>query len=242
MENAPHIMLVGRNIPSDIQERFLKWQDEVYSPLYIKNVGYNGIDRYQRIKKSLAYPDSVTIYHGKNRNMIEETKKNPTRADLQKDMDATFYRIEWVWHDAYVLTDSFRDDSSSREATIVENAPVIHLEGYGVPTAEQQRYDQWFMRWASRVYIPILMKTPGLKAYNCFKLSDFSLRWPSHKYLEAEIPPYISILYFENMEAFQNYSESPEYAAFKRNIELEFPGTLSTIWNVEYQLVKSWRK
>jgi hypothetical protein len=242
MENAPHIVISGRNLPSDIQERFLKWQDEVYSPLYIKNAGFSGIDRYQMIKKSLLYPGSITIYHGKNRKTIEENKKNPTRIDLQKDIDTTFYRVEWVWHDAYVLTNSFRNDASSREATIVENAPVIHLEGYGAPTAEQQRYDQWFMRWASPVYIPILMKSPGLKAYNCFKLSDFSIRWPDRKYLEAEIPLYISIQYFENMEAFQSYSESLEYAAFKRNMELEFLGTLSTIWNVEYQLVKSLRK
>ncbi len=242
MENRPHISIAGWNIPSDIEDRYLKWYDEVYAPTYVKFLGAAGIERYQIIEKTLEYPGTVGIYHRQNRNAVEESKKNPAREAMQKDRQATFYRVEWVWHDCYVLIGSFRNDSSSRESTFVENAPVIHIEGYRVPPAEQGKYDQWFMRWASRVYIPILMKSPGLKAYNCFSLSDISMRWPGRKYLEVEIPPYVSILYFENLESFATYEASLEYASLKRVMELEFPDTVSTIWHVHYQLVKSWRK
>lgn len=242
MENRPHVVLVGRNAPSDIEDRFLKWYDEVYCPVYIKMPGYTGIDRYQIVKKSVEYPRSVAIHQYKNRNAIEELRKNPIRVDMQKSHDATFYGVEWVWHDVYALIGSFKNDPSPREATIVENAPVIQIEGYRVPSAEQGRYDQWFMRWASRVCIPVLMKSPGLKAINCFKLLDLSMRWPGRTYSQGEIPSYVSILYFENLESLENCEGSPECASFKRIMELEFPGSLNTIWNVQYELRKSWRK
>jgi len=32
MENAPVTSIIGRNVPSDIKDRFNKWQDEVYHP------------------------------------------------------------------------------------------------------------------------------------------------------------------------------------------------------------------
>lgn len=68
------------------------------------------------------------------------------------------------------------------------------------------------------------------------------MRWPDRQYLPAETPSYLSILYFENLVSFENYHASPEYAALKRVMELEFPGAVSTIWNVEYELKKSFRK
>jgi hypothetical protein len=242
MENAPHIIISGRNIPPDIGEKYLKWYDEVYAPLYMRIPGLNGIDRYNIVKKTLEYPDTISIYHHENRDTLAEHNKNQVRVDLVKDMQTTFYRIELSWHEVYVLNRSFKKDPSTREDTIIENAPIIHIEGYRLPAAERRKYDQWFMKWASRIYIPLLMKIPGLKAYNCFKLSDFSVRWSGFNYVETEIPPYVSIIYFENMPSYQNFAESLEYAAFKRNMEIEFPGSLSAVWSVQYQLMKSWRK
>ncbi|MFH0847467.1 MAG: hypothetical protein V1894_05390 [Chloroflexota bacterium] len=242
MENRPHISINGRIIPSDIEDKFLKWYDEVYCPTYIKIPGNDGIDTYRIVKRSLEYPDLISIFHRRNRKAAEEYTTNPTRIAIQKDYNATFYRVQYIWHDLYALVGSFRNDSSSSDSSIVDNAPIIHLEGFKVPATEQGRYDQWFMKWASRVYIPILMKSPGLKAYNCFKASDLSIRTPWLKYLEVEIPAYVSILYFENMQSFENYEASLEYASFKRHMEVELPSSMSTIWNVQYQLRKSWRK
>lgn len=242
MELSPHIVVSSQNVPPDIKEKFYKWYDEVYASLYLKIPGVNALDRYEIIKKNIEYPENIAIYHHENRNTLVEFARNETRLDLAKDMQTTFYRVERSWFDAYVLVRSFSSTLPATESTIVNDAPVIHIEGYNVDSSEQGKYDQWFMRWASRVFIPILMKSPGLTFYNCLKLSDLSVKWPNIKYLEAEIPPYISILYFENFRDFQSYSESLEYIAFKRVMEIEFPSTLSNIWNVEYKLVKSWRK
>jgi len=242
MENAPHIMLVGRNIPADSEDRYFKWYDEVYNILYMKIPGYAGIDNYRVAKQTLDYPGIFSIQHLKNRRSVEEASKNPDRQALQKDHNATFYRIEWVWHEVYFLIGSFRNDSNSPEATIVENAPIIHIDGYRVPTAEHGKYNQWFIKWASRIYIPLIMNSPGLTAYNCFKLSDFSMRFPGHTYIEAEIPSYVSISYFDNTQSFEQYEASPANAALRRSMELELPGGLNRIWSVEYQLRKSWRK
>jgi hypothetical protein len=236
MENAPHIILAGRNIPPDIKERYYKWNDAAYVPLYLNIPGYIELDYYEIIKKSLEYPESLNIHHAKKRRTFEESRKNQSRIDLQKDYDATFYRM------VYYLIGSFSRDSTSPEVTFVENAPFIHFEGYRVPTSEQDKFDQWFMKWASHVYIPLILKSPGLKGCNCFKLSDLSMRWPGHKYLATEIPACMFIFYFENAQAFENYEQSPECAALKRSMELELPDDVKIIWNVEYQLAKSWRK
>jgi hypothetical protein len=242
MENAPHIILAGRNIPPDIKERYYKWNDAAYVPLYLNIPGYIELDYYEIIKKSLEYPESLNIHHAKKRRTFEESRKNQSRIDLQKDYDATFYRMVWLWHEVYYLIGSFSRDSTSPEVTFVENAPFIHFEGYRVPTSEQDKFDQWFMKWASHVYIPLILKSPGLKGCNCFKLSDLSMRWPGHKYLATEIPACMFIFYFENAQAFENYEQSPECAALKRSMELELPDDVKIIWNVEYQLAKSWRK
>ena len=242
MENAPHINIAGNNVPPELSEKFYKWYEGAYAALWLKIPGLSGLDRYQIVKKNIDYPGNISIYHHKNRNALMEFLNDETRLALVKDQQTTFYRIERVWHDGFALTRSFRNDVSLTETTMVDDASIIYIEGYKLPQTEFEKYDQWFMKWASHVYIPILMKTPGLKGYNCLKWTDAPIRWDDTKYLKTEIPPYISILYFENMAAFQNYSESLEYIAFKRNMELEFPGSLSIIWNVEYQLVKSWRK
>jgi hypothetical protein len=240
MENRPHIMLSSRNIPADIEDKYFNWYDSAYIPLYMNVPGYIEIDNYKIMKKTLDYPDYLSIHHVKNLGVFKEWRQNPVRNDMQKDVVATFYRVTRAWHDVYSLMWAFKSDISS-EPNTVDDAPIIHLEGYRVLPAEHDKYEQWFMKWASRLYIPLLMKIPGLKAYNYFHHSDFSMRLTEQSYLEAEIAPYISILYFDNPAAYENYKASLEYAVFKRNMELELSGGISKIWDVEYQIRKSWR-
>jgi hypothetical protein len=242
MENAPYLNIAGNNVPPEIAEKFYRWYDEVYGALWIKIPGVVGIDRYQIAQNNFDYPGNISLYHHENRKAAENYNNDETRLNLKKDQQATFYRIQRVWHDYYVSIGSFRKDPLPKESTIVDGAPLIHIEGYKLAPENLDKYDQWFLRWASRIYIPILLKCPGLKACNWFKLSDVSPRWNDTKYVATEIAPYISIWYFESNEAFQNYAASHEYAAFKRILELEFASCLTTIWNVEYSLVKSWRK
>jgi hypothetical protein len=59
---------------------------------------------------------------------------------------------------------------------------------------------------------------------------------------EWEYPDYISIIYFDDLAAFENYQSSPELIAFKKAICNIFPNGLNYRLYVQYQLVKSWRK
>lgn len=86
MENRPHIAIVGQYVPPDIEEKYLMWNDEVYTPTYVKVVGSHGIDRYQITKRTLEYPGTFMIYHRPNRKEFEESKKKPARHDLQRDL------------------------------------------------------------------------------------------------------------------------------------------------------------
>ena len=56
MENAPVVAITAISIPSEIEERYDKWWDAAYGPIYVKNVGVKGIDRYRIVKKSLELP------------------------------------------------------------------------------------------------------------------------------------------------------------------------------------------
>lgn len=137
MENRPHIIISGLSVPPDVEDRYFKWFDEVYNPAYVK-MDTSTIDRYQIIKKSFEYPGYASIRHRANKKAAEEVRNNPARLDIQKATDTTFHTIEYFWHDVYVLMGSFRNDSSSRESSLVDNTPIIHLEGYRVVPGDRE--------------------------------------------------------------------------------------------------------
>jgi heme-degrading monooxygenase HmoA len=80
---------------------------------------------------------------------------------------------------------------------------------------------------------------PGLKGYDCYEHSGQKGLTESR---EWEYPPYLSIVYFKNNEAFENYEKSRELIAYQKAIRNIFPNGLNLRWYIQYQLVKSWRK
>jgi hypothetical protein len=117
----------------------------------------------------------------------------------------------------------------------------MHLEGYTVASPSESEYNAWFNRWACDFYIPALMRLPGMKEYDCYKLIGVPLTgsWSSK---QVEYPQYLSVIYFENPEAFQDYERSIELAAFSKAIKADFPTDIERKWYVLYELMKSWRK
>lgn len=131
---------------------------------------------------------------------------------------------------------------SGREDTIVDNTPVVHIEAYKPRPDDLEKYNNWFTRWGSRLYIPLLIKGTGIKAFNYYRVLDFRLpHWENYHLLEPEPPSFLSVSYFEDVKALENFKTSLEYAAFKRSLEYEFSGNVKTIWNSEYQLFVSHR-
>jgi hypothetical protein len=128
------------------------------------------------------------------------------------------------------------------EATIVDDAPVIHLEGYKLPQADYAGYESWFNKWVTRFYAPLLLKVPGVKAVNFFILNDYvDPVYADTRFVESEMPRYMSVTYFDSTDAADKYNQSAELAVFQRSLEVEFGGRLKIVWDTEYSLFKSYR-
>ncbi len=247
MENAPVICLAGKTVPPALEEKFNMWRGGTYNPLFLKVPGMKGLDDYTIIKKTLELPGQLEIYH--NGLDFESYKKNvPTfkgNQDIARDMMVTFKSVVSFWLNVYELMGSFRNRLGSVETkddTVVDEAQIIHIEGYKLPASEHAKYDNWFNVWASRIYVPLLLKVPGVKASNFFRLMDYqSPLYAWAHFVESDMPPFISVTYFENAASLDGFNQSVEFAAFRHDMELEFPGNLKTIWNTEYQLFSSHR-
>jgi len=242
MENKPTITLIGRSIPPAVEGKYDKWSEGAYIPIFMKLPGMRGIDEYKIIKKNFELPSRLLIYHSDN---LESRKKRAVSADgvaTARDRQITFGMVEHFFLNTYELVRTLKKGEPSTKVsndTIVNDAPVIHIEGYQLPA---EKYEGWFNKWASRVYVPLLLEIPGVKACNFFRLVDYKdPRYENVRFVESEMPRFISITYLQDSASAEEFNLSIQLAAFRRNMELEFQDNLKTIWNTEYQLFASHR-
>jgi len=247
MENAPVINMIFMNnapgVEDDVVQRFHKWSIEVYLPIILKIQGVTGLDRYTIVRKSPDYPAAGTIMHWESIGVYENSLKNPERMAVRDDLNTwTQRRVrEGVWSAAYELAQGFRTGTANvgaKKDTKIENASLMHLEAYRMPQEEHEKYNKWFNEFG-RVFVPLFMKTCGLKGYDYLKYSGFSQLAQGR---ETEYPPYISILYFEDLKSFEHFQESPEQDSLQSALRNIFPLGLNYRWYVQYQLTNRWRK
>ena len=84
-----------------------------------------------------------------------------------------------------------------------------------------------------------------MKEYACYKLIDVDPKGLPDYYKPKrpiEYPLHLSMLQFDNIDAYDNYTKSIELAGFRDHMKVPFPGGLDFKWYVQYQLIKSWRK
>jgi hypothetical protein len=93
--------------------------------------------------------------------------------------------------------------------------------------------------YGHNVFLPLFLKVPGLKGYDCFKC--FNVKGTAEA-KEIKYPLYLSIVHFENMEAFEIYTKSAEMVVFQKGLRNVFPHGPVYKWWVQYKLVKSLRK
>ena len=125
------------------------------------------------------------------------------------------------------------------------NEPVMLLRGFGLSPDEWEWYDAWVNEWGYDVYIPMLLKVPGVTEYGRWWLSN--VRWeglsPRPGVTEnPEYPQDLSIIQFENLKAYQTFRKSKELAAFDQNLSHAFPGGLNYKWNVAFRLMRRWSR
>ena len=251
MQSRPTIRIGAVRVQPEYEERYYKWFLEVYTPLLIKVPGVQGWDFYQILKENPQYPRRIFIPSYASRTEQVSIRGNPILIDVTRDINTTWSsRSESIWYPCYELIKNFRnkDGSSGGTASLkVENAPIMHMEGYSLLSEDKEKFETWFSKWGYELYIPWLMKSPGLIEYAHYRLIDVDLTTaPGRPYFSpkrpVEYPPYLSILHFENIEAYEHYEKSIELAGFRDHVKTPFPGGLDFKWYVQYQLIKSFRK
>jgi hypothetical protein len=203
-----------------------------------------GLDQYKIVRENLEYPRMVGLIHYKNIKAWSDHTLSSIGADIGKDLRAWEERgiTERIWYPAYTLIKNFRSNtslSSAYETTMIENAPIMYLEAYRTSPGEQPPYHKWFSDYGCNLFMPLLLKLPGLSGYDWYE--DTGLR-RRQDVRENEYPRYLSIVYFESIESYENFLKCPELAALQKSMRSVFPGGLNYKWHVLYQLVKSWRK
>jgi hypothetical protein len=102
----------------------------------------------------------------------------------------------------------------------------------------------WFSDLGYEVYISRILKRSGIIGYE-------HLRYAGKHNEYGEIPPifdtgdlapfYFSIFYFDNVQHCKDFVNSRELAAYRAALSPYFPEGLKLKWNVDYQLIGSWK-
>jgi hypothetical protein len=250
MENAPvfNISLVSRTPGADpeVFARYQKWVVEVYLPMLIKVPEIIGIDRYHILKETLQYPAWGSTNHYPNRLAFENQLKNTVVITLQAELVAWVKRgiRDSVWSASYELVRSYRSGSSfpvSNPDSRIDNAPIMSLEAFALSPEEEAPYFEWFNEYGGSIFLPLFMKMPGLKGYDWYQYLGAGFGRSADTRV-VNYPRYLSVLYFADIPAYDDFVNSQELASFLKAMRRVFPRGLDYRWYVQYQLTQSWRK
>jgi hypothetical protein len=250
MENKPifNISLVSRTPGADpeVFARYQKWVTEVYIPMFIKIPEVTGVDRYHIIRETLQYPSWGSANHYTNRQGFENQMKNLVVMSLQEDLAAWVKRgiRDSIWSAAYEQIKSYRSGSAfpvNKLDTRIDNAPIMSLEAFSLSPEQEDKYFEWFNEYGCNIFLPFFIKFPGLKGYDWYQYLGSGFGRRSGTRVE-NYPKYLSALYFDNIQAFNDFVNSQELASFLKAMRSVFPRGLEYRWYVQYQLTQSWRK
>lgn len=247
MENAPVIQVVANRVQPEYRDRYRNWVFEVYWPVLMKTSQLKAIDTYGIAKERPEYNRSMSIFQFDNMNDYKSWLNTQEFDAIFKDLDITWQssRAEIIWSALYQLkSDLIKEPTAiigDKEANIIK-PPVIHLEGYRLLPEEEDKYERWFSKYGNEVFIPLLMKLPGINRYSWYQNVPYEFPDIFKTKRSVEYPPNLSIITFTNLTACEDYEKSMELAALRAGINTCFPKGLDFRWYVQYQLTRSWRK
>jgi hypothetical protein len=221
MENIPVINLTGvtpaPGTDADTWNRYNNWAQEVDNPLiWLKIAGLTGTDRYRIVKENPAYPLQITVMHYDNLRFWEDSQKSPERLAMTAELATWTQRriMEVTWSRPYQLLKGYRfepGDNTGKEGTKINNAPFLHLEAYYLRPESRGKYREWLVNFGFNAFIPLFLRLPGLKGYDCYVNAGLKGMYEER---DCDFRPFLSLLYFNNIEAFEAYTRSPELIAF----------------------------
>jgi hypothetical protein len=151
--------------------------------------------------------------------------------------------VEFIWRARYVLLKSLKKTPTTPplQVTAQQQNTIIHLEAYCLTGEKEVLYGKWLQEYGFGVFFPLFLRMPGITGFDCFQHLDVKAN-PAGRARVTKYPLYLSLVTFENLEAFDNYTRSAELAASQKALRNIFPLGLDYRWYVQYQLVRSWRK
>ena len=106
--------------------------------------------------------------------------------------------------------------------------PVINVVITECPPEVEGKFTKWY----DETHIPMLFKFKGMRRVTRYKL----LREP------AGNPAFMAIYEFENRQAYEAYSKSPELAAARAEMQETWKGGFQITSRAQYEFLKTWQK
>jgi len=228
--------------------KYIKWRGGAYAPMLISKTPYTGIEHYQVVEEKPDYPFTFTLTYFKNLEDRLDAVCTPEYVAYQKDLAASWGgKYKNTWRTLFQLVKRMNNETLTYDKNrnySPESAPVILLYGAVLSPDDWEKYHNWFNDWGYTIYIPVLLKVPGVIEFSRLWLSNTPGKsTPRPGVTEnPEYPQDLSIIYFENLKAYQNFEKSREFAAFRKTLAAEFPNGLNYKWNVVYRLTGRYTK
>jgi hypothetical protein len=235
-----------------------KWSIGSLIPLLMSTDSIIGIDSYRFIDGQ--HPHNILAFnHYLNLSGYLIDTHSPERDAYRKDIQTTWGgKFEWSWLTLYQLVKRLKspDGTQIKDGELVntttrfkdyanEDGPMMLLRGLRLSSDEWQRYDNWIYEWGYNIYVPLLLKVPGTIEYSRWWLSNITPPGIPPKPGVSENPEHpqdLSLIYFENLKAYENFLKSKELAVFDQNLKNAFPEGLTYTWNFDARLTRRWSK
>ena len=209
----------------------------------MKTRGTTGFDIYRCLLDTPEYPRICMVSHRESLRSWKEATDTPEMKSVQSELSSWQKRgvMESTWSSVYQLIKSFRIGQSSEEKpdTRIENAPIMHLEAYDLTMDNQETYAEWYSEYGLKVFVPLFMNIPGIKGYDWYKYTGLQR---STEIRDHDYPPYLSIIYFDNLDSFEKFKKSQEQRAYQKALRMTFPLGIRYEWYVQYELTNSQRR
>ncbi len=243
---------------AEIFEGFEKWGKGSLAPMLMSTGYFLGVERGIPIENEAISRGRLAINHYKDLESFLIHTTTPEYDAYIKDIYTTWGgKFETSWQSVYLVVRRLKgfqslqidkgnivDKNTFLKEFTKDDGPVALIRGISLTSDDWEKYDAWVKEWGYKIYIPLLLKIPGLIEYCRCWLSNIK-RDPLPKPSTATNPNHpqdLSIFYFENMRSYQNYLKSKELEAYNQNLAAAFPSGLNYMWDTAFRLMNRFSK
>ena len=111
----------------------------------------------------------------------------------------------------------------------MESKPATNMVATRCKSEDQAKFD----RWLDEVHIPMLLKCPGMTKVTRYKIAKESQGSPTR----------LVIYEFKDRKALEEYENSPELAAARKETKETWPGDgFEITWRIQFEEIKAYVK